>query len=385
MRVCTLFTLLSVLLTSANALAQYTWVSKTPLPSGMGRENDHVFVEGDHGYMGLGYNNDLWCYDSVTDSWTQKASFPGTFRQWAFGFYIDSAFYYGGGWGKKDFWKYNTNTDSWIQLDSITINTNGGVFFSVGGKGYVLTGTSLWQYDPLAQVWTQKNNFPGLARSWTTAIQINGKLYMAFGYDGNNVLKEVWEYEPLNDMWYQRNDAPDARFFAYGFSINNKGYFGGGRTQAYGSDFTDFYEYDPVADSWSIMPSPGGTSGAVAFGTSSGMGFYGFGNITCHIGPCDPFNFLKAWMPGTSTPRQELNRFEVLVYPNPAHKKLSVNLFSYDKDSQLSLFNSYGESIMTYPIKEKVLNLELPDLAPGAYHLKVTMKNSCVVRNLLIE
>ena len=52
--------------------------------------------------------------------------------------------------------------------------------FSINGKGYLgmgitSSGTNLadwWMYDPIADTWTQKSNFPGTGRSYCASFSI---------------------------------------------------------------------------------------------------------------------------------------------------------------------------------------------------------------------
>ena len=109
------------------------------------------------------YLKDLWKYDTATDSWTQKANYPGKAQIAAFAFTIaDLAFFGTGGDSTyktyNDFWKYDPQTDSWIKKDSFGGGTRwAAVAFSIGNKGYVGTGDTtsvaygtndFWTYTP---------------------------------------------------------------------------------------------------------------------------------------------------------------------------------------------------------------------------------------------
>jgi N-acetylneuraminic acid mutarotase len=342
------FLLLVVLIIQSAANAQYSWIDRTPLPNGQGREMDLSFTYKNLGFMGLGLDRDLWCYDSQSNSWMQKRSFPGSYRQGAYCFALDSEAFFGGGNSLKDFWKYNARTDSWTQLPSAPFASSYAIAFAVNGKGYVLAGNLLLQYDRNSATWSQKSNFPSTGRAWSTALVINGKAYVAFGQDQMDVLAEVWEYNPATDVWTKKNNGPGARKLAYGFAANNKGYFGGGRTMEYGSDYLDFYEYDPVADTWTTKSSPGGTSGAVGFCTADGNCYYGFGNITCHIGPCSPYNFLKAYVASENTWVNSGKSKDVLIFPNPGSSKVTLKFQSAGVGYfDIKVFDQLGACVYT--------------------------------------
>ena len=93
---------------------------------------------GTKGYFGLGVNytstsfyHDFWEWDQTTNSWTQKATYPGGGCRSLIGFAIGTKFYVGAG------------------LDA---NANGVDY------------DDFWEWDQGTNTWTQKANFPGGAR-----------------------------------------------------------------------------------------------------------------------------------------------------------------------------------------------------------------------------
>ncbi|MFT3749610.1 MAG: kelch repeat-containing protein [Agriterribacter sp.] len=149
------------------------------------------------------------------------------------------------------------------------------VSFSIGNKGYIVTGydgskrlKDLWQYDAEYNFWQQKAEFPGIARHAATGFAIDTKGYIGTGSDGYNKLKDFWEYDSQGDTWTQKADfGGSARYSAVGFSINGKGYI----TTGYdGNYLKDLWEFDPTAGAsgtWTQRVSMSGEkrSGAVAF------------------------------------------------------------------------------------------------------------------------
>src|ERR1700733_4379247 len=92
---------LALLLTSTIINAQGTWSPKSPQPDY--RSEGNGFSIGLKGYLTCGSNsagilqNDLWEYNSVNNSWTQKASLPGITRNGAIAFAIGTKAYVGCG------------------------------------------------------------------------------------------------------------------------------------------------------------------------------------------------------------------------------------------------------------------------------------------------
>lgn len=71
--------------------------------SGIGRKNAVGFSIGSKGYIGTGKNvetyfKDLWEYDPLTNSWTQRADFGGGDRENAVGFNVGNKGYIGTGY-----------------------------------------------------------------------------------------------------------------------------------------------------------------------------------------------------------------------------------------------------------------------------------------------
>ena len=86
------------------------------------------FSIGSKGYIGTGADGtvvfkDFWEYDPAANTWTQKADFGGSARDYAKGFVIGGKAYVGTGANElgtfyKDFWEYTPATaqTSWIEL-----------------------------------------------------------------------------------------------------------------------------------------------------------------------------------------------------------------------------------------------------------------------------
>ena len=142
------------------------------------------------------------------------------------------------------------------------------------------------------QAWTQKANMPTTARHRTVAFTVGNKGYMGLGHynsgpNGNIYLEDIWEYDPSTDAWTQKsNFAGGHRYHAVGIGYKDHAFVGTGRdqtappSQAYTLE-TDWWKFDPVANSWTLMaPMPGvGRRGAVAFLIDS-LIFVGTGQVS---------------------------------------------------------------------------------------------------------
>lgn len=121
--------------------------------------------------------------------------------------------------------------------------------------------------------WEQLSDFGGEARHRTTGLSIGNKMYLGLGhYNGagpNILFEDWWEYDPASGAWTQKaNYAGGPCYHATGFTINNIGYVGTGRTSSVGSVLVqDFFKYDPSTNSWSTIASfiGSGRRGSVSF------------------------------------------------------------------------------------------------------------------------
>ncbi|MBK6485144.1 MAG: T9SS type A sorting domain-containing protein [Chitinophagaceae bacterium] len=108
-------------------------------------------------------------------------------------------------------------------------------------------------------------------------FSIGNKGYMGTGLD-DYFRKDFWEYDPLLNSWTQLADFGGvARAEAVGFSIGNKGYIGTGY-DADSHNLKDFWEYDPDLNNWIQKTDFLSVAyGAVGF-SIGGKGYMGTGN-----------------------------------------------------------------------------------------------------------
>ncbi|MBA4054285.1 MAG: hypothetical protein C0490_06205, partial [Marivirga sp.] len=171
------------------------------------------------------------------------------------------------------------------------------VSFVIGNKAYVGTGGNatgrlkdFWEYDPASDSWTKKADFPGTARVGATGFAINGKGYIGTGNDGTledgmvKFRRDFYQYDPVQDTWTQVADYPEDFTSEAGISagvsfvIGNYAYTGLGNNGV--NNPNDFYRYDPVTNQWTKMANFAGTgrSSAVSF-AGNGKGYIGLGGV----------------------------------------------------------------------------------------------------------
>lgn len=243
---------------------------------------------------------------SAQGYWTPKASFEGGGRYGATGLSIGSKGYIGLGVDASgyhtDFWEYDTAANAWSQKadfeGGVRMSATG---FSIGTKGYVGTGSytpgdvnwvwynDLWEYDPATNDWTQKASFNALGRNGAVSFVIGGKAYLGTGqyrqdrYHSSIYLADFWEYDPVANTWVQKANVPErGRFAASGIAIGDKGYVGLG-VYYYDTRLKDWWQFDPVANTWTRKTDFSGLpryqASAFAIGDRGYVGLGGYYSI----------------------------------------------------------------------------------------------------------
>jgi N-acetylneuraminic acid mutarotase len=100
--------------------------------------------------------------------------------------------------------------------------------------------------------WTQKANFPGIARAYDVGFSIGDFGYIGLGYDGSSYYDDFYKWDQAKNTWSAIADYPGAgRYEPTGMTIEGKGYVGLGWTGSAGA--TDFWSYDTATKTWTQM------------------------------------------------------------------------------------------------------------------------------------
>ncbi len=125
------------------------------------------FTIGANCYLGCGANSttlhsDVWEWNSVNNTWTQKANIP-----------------------------------SMARADASSFSICGKGYLGIGGDWQHIAFADFWQYDPLLNQWIQKANFGAGGREQACEFSINNKGYIGLGSDSvPYYYNDFWEYTP---------------------------------------------------------------------------------------------------------------------------------------------------------------------------------------------
>jgi N-acetylneuraminic acid mutarotase len=419
-----------------------TWTQRASLPSDSGYGGFAVFVIGSKAYICGGsridyndfqtrYSNELWEYDILADSWTRKADYPGGKRGLPFGFAINGKGYVGGGtphyfpadtsifpyremyeydpvantWTQKasypgqglqehvgfaidgfayvglgykwplpfndpsllnqtsyafDFWRYNPQTDSWAQLDSFPGTARKSATCMVAGNlGYVASGfqfpentsapynMTFWEFNPTTTHWTEKTAIPGFDRYGMGGVGAYGKPFIVSGSDNNGLgTPEFKVYNTVTGVWQALAPFPSApgdRQFPYCFSYNNRIFVGGG---------LDFDADIPLE-----MP----------------------GNYGNWVGYKDLWEYSANPVLGVDQEVSGSND-HFIVYPNPASNLVQISTGNELSGEQfMQIWDVSGRCVGSAILNQGSGQYNVSLLANGTYHYKISDKNETQV------
>lgn len=366
------------------------WFQRANVPA-PARHRSVAITIGDRVYTGLGHVNavvdilygDWWEYDPGSNSWTQKANYPGGPTHHSFGFTIGNLGYVGTGRNSTganttSFFCYDPVTNSWTTKASYGgLARRGGVAFSIGNLGYAGTGNTsmsgytndMWKYDPTFDMWSPIASFPGGNRFAAIAFSIGNKGYLGTGEQSNppaGSKNDLWEYDPATNFWMQKANVPGLnRLAACAFAMNGFGYVGTGEDFQSGNNFSDFYYYNPQTNIWDTIDEFSGIARRYMVGTAVGSHAYvGFGT--------NGTNYNDWWEFGYMSGMAENETGVMECFPNPATEWITLKNV---EESMIKIQGIKGQLLISMDAGSRnEIRVDVQDLSKGVYF--VTMEGS---------
>lgn len=372
--------------------AQDSWTQKADF-GGAARMYTLGFSIGTKGYLGTGIDNatgayygDIWEYDPVLNSWSQKASIPSGGICCAVAFVIDSLAYVTVGWkgtGVTDCWEFHPSTNTWVQKQSFPLinGRDGGAGFSIGNKGYMGTGHAglymkdFWEYDPQADAWTQKADFGGTSRGAAVGFSIGQKGYLGMGNNNTQFNADLWEYNPVTNAWTLASGftAPGRQLPAV-FCIGARAFFVGGRDLAYNT-YNDCREWDQPSNTWTLRAAlPSATRWAGAAFSIGGKGYMGTG----HVAGKDFWEYTPV-----NSSVQEIDLSQLMdVYPNPSSGRFTMS--SEKVRGDLVIYTMAGECVFVGQLSAFRQLIDLSAQPMGTYLARVSTPSGTAFKKIII-
>ncbi|MFK8045111.1 MAG: T9SS type A sorting domain-containing protein [Crocinitomicaceae bacterium] len=381
------------LLTIAFLLLQTVTFGQWEEVEGLPTNRDHGigFSINGYGYMltggdsPFGATKDFYKYDPTTDSWSQLPDYPGPNRGVGIGEVLDGKLYFGFGTDGfsylNDLWEYDEATNTFTELASCPCQGRvHPALLAVDGKVYVGMGGDAtgdlddwWEYDIAGDSWTQKAFIPQV-RHHPYQFVVDGEMYVGAGH------RTTWyKYDVANDDWIQIAGLT-ARVAGAQFSYNGKGYALSGTDTNHDSyPVGQFWEYDPVSDTWTAMPNHPGTS---RWAPSSFVidnyvylfgGYYYMGNL---VAETTMWRFPLG--PGAVSVDETEEEVVNSVYPNPATDHLNIYTSANLTETAITnVYNLSGQLVLSVPFSQQ---LDIANLTDGIYILDVVDEGVTVLK-----
>lgn len=178
-----------------------TWTQIANAPSGNFANTDPFVIDGKGYYPEyVGGFAPLYMFDPVLDTWTNVATIPASVGQRNGTFVIGSSGYFKSGYS---FFEFKPSTNSWIQrADFPGTAPNNNIGFSQLGYGFYIGGylgwgdmyPEVWRYDPNNDFWAQLPDYPFAKRRWAVKAKIGERCYIGMGTNGTN-FNDFWEFD----------------------------------------------------------------------------------------------------------------------------------------------------------------------------------------------
>lgn len=379
------------------------WVEVSNLPNFFQTDHSFAFGINGKGYIVSGNSNqgrrdDFYEYDPIADEWTQKDDFPGGERGFAIGDIMDGKAYFGFGTDGFDYlndlWVFDPATDEWTELASCEcsgrvhpamVAIDGKIYVGLGGNDFNLN--DWWEYDVATDSWEQKANLPDLPRHHPYQFGIDGYAYAGFGHGSGFISNEWYRYDPATDQWDQMEDLPEqGRVAGTQFTYNGKGYALSGEGEDHQTMSSgEFWEYDPVADSWTELPAhPGQSRWAPASFVVNDEVYLINGPVRSGFSFTYQPQVYKFALGDNVAIREEMKENQITVYPNPFTDKvqfvLDDNILN-PNDFRMEVYDAQYRLVET--INYYSAEIDLSFLNAGFYHLKVSTGNQVLHSELI--
>ncbi len=217
--------------------------------------------------------DDLWAYDPLTKKFTREGTLPEVTLANTSAV-VGNKLFYGLGYTTTNAtqslsWReYNFTTKTFTskapfpgeRLASGSGGEERPTSFVINDNIYVmstsnnLSGRTLYSYNTVTDKWTILGPHPGNSRSNAISFSINGKGYFGGGSMNSSFFQDFYEYNPVTNIWTAKAIIPIAGAYGVSAASNGKGYIGAGLTSA-GALTNRWYEYNPTTNVWAQKSS----------------------------------------------------------------------------------------------------------------------------------
>lgn len=374
----------SLILCSFLVQSQAVWEEMAPCPAA-GRFWAAATGNSTHGYCGTGrlqfagLNNqvsDMYAYELASDTWTQISDYPGGVREGMTGFTIGERIFFAFGSPfiqfTKTIYEYLPESNTWNQMPDVP-----GIGFAFS-EGFVIDDTfyigpengtnTVYTFNASTNTWGTAASFPGNDRRHQCTFTANGKGYLGMGAGVfGGVYGDWWEYDPIADSWNEIASMSPHADQACATAVSNTGYLyntGGG-----GFGGQNLYSYNAEANEWvfeSTKPDDRVANSAAM--TIGDQGFVVFGEESTTEGNF-PANKLWRFSPNTSAIGEY---YDNSIQLNVIYTSQGVVIRSQKEIQENGLFELYtigGQLVYQRALQAgSPLNIQLNSDLPGGIY-----------------
>ena len=214
-------------------------------------------------------------------------------------------------------------------------------------------------------------------------VAVNNKGYVGMGcnVDQNINRTSFWEYEPVADNWTAKSDFPNNfTTDASTFVLDTTLYLIGGVNLNPVALSNQFYKYEPFSDTWTQLPdfSGGAIAGAIC-GTNGITAFVGTGYNASVVTRSDLWE-IASIQTGIDGNQIAIDN-KAILYPNPMRDRVSIQ--SEEEIGSVKFYDVSGKLVLMG--EENFENINVQNLNPGIYHLSLKYKNGIVVNKQIVK
>ena len=264
--------------------------------------NGKLYVVGGYNYSVL---NTLRVYDPLSGTWDNSKKVMPTARYLARAAAIDGKLYVVGGIDGQNHTLnklevYDPVQDTWSSTEKQPMiksrfspaigNINGKLYVAGGGRdNSENTGVphdSVEMYDPIQNTWVLLSSTATMSIPLYDSAYgvIDGKLYVAGGWNGTYATNEVEVFDPVAQTWTTKAPMSTIRQNPAFDVINGQLFVAGGWDRPNNVNLASFEVYNPASNTWATKISMSYARTGAAGGGMNGkfyvVGGYNNGNLT---------------------------------------------------------------------------------------------------------
>ncbi|MDR0318813.1 MAG: hypothetical protein LBI09_02115 [Nitrososphaerota archaeon] len=217
-------------------------------------------------------------YDPATDAWVILEPMPTPRADFAIATYQGKIYCIGGAvgesrmYGMTQWWTayitcginevYDTVTGRWSTINSLPVDGMNLKAHTINGQIFVIADSDLFMYDPVADLWAQKDSIPLLPRDvrCVASVVVNDKLIVTgeFSYEQSRFVYKFYIYDQKNDSWSEIEQERPSAMFGNVVAGTTMGHYATEKIYVIGLSGGGYVTmesnqvYDPFKNTWSV-------------------------------------------------------------------------------------------------------------------------------------